>query len=615
MENIDDLPNSDSGGDADTEDTQTVLEREIEKTLADEESCSTISYLVATGRYEVSDRGVFYINSGNDGDEPPRFICSRLNVLANTRDKNSNSWGRLLEWWDSDSVRHTWAAPVDLLQGDGIDVRKELASQGLSISTNRRDRESLINYIQSVQIDKRARCAERIGWHGNLYITPTETVGSEGELVVFQSGCAVEPAFMTAGTAEDWRKSVSMLANGNSRLMFAIGVAFAGVLAEISGEDSGGFHLRGGSSSGKTTSLKVAASVWGHPDKYPRLWRATANGLEGLATLHNDGILILDELSQMNPKEAGESAYMLANGQGKSRAGRYGSARPASHWRLLFLSAGEESLASIMSKAGHQANAGQEIRMADIPADAGAGFGAFEMLNGCQTPQELSTMLKEVACKHHGAVGMDYLRRVVSDRQTIYGRVGGFLDKFVAKVVPKGASGQVSRVARRFGLVAFAGELATSYDLTGWDKGQSIWAVKSCFNAWMEAFGSGNQEHRRIVEHAIKFIETHGASRFEDLNATTETKTINRVGFYRNSLEGGREFLVLSESFKAEFCQGFDRRTVIDALTEAGILIQSKTEPSHSIKIPAFGRTGRVYVLRSFDLSDETGVIVEDVGF
>jgi uncharacterized protein (DUF927 family) len=55
------------------------------------------------------------------------------------------------------------------------------------------------------------------------------------------------------------------------------------VLASLVGEDSGGFHLRGASSSGKTTALNAAASVWGDPDNYTRLWRSTVNGLEGLA--------------------------------------------------------------------------------------------------------------------------------------------------------------------------------------------------------------------------------------------------------------------------------------------------------------------------------------------
>ena len=128
-----------------------------------------------------------------------------------------------------------------------------------------------------------------------------------------------------SGTADEWRDSVAALAAGNTRLVFALSVAFAGTLAEIAGEDSGGFHLRGASSSGKSTALKLAASVWGNPSTYVRLWRGTVNGLEGLATLHNDSLLILDEIGQIDPNDAGEAAYLLANGQGKARASRNGS--------------------------------------------------------------------------------------------------------------------------------------------------------------------------------------------------------------------------------------------------------------------------------------------------
>jgi hypothetical protein len=49
-------------------------------------------------------------------------------------------------------------------------------------------------------------------------------------------------------------------------------------------------------------------------------------------------------------------------------------------WRLLFLSAGEESLATLIARTGRKANAGQEVRLADFDADAGAGLGAFETL-------------------------------------------------------------------------------------------------------------------------------------------------------------------------------------------------------------------------------------------
>lgn len=73
--------------------------------------------------------------------------------------------------------------------------------------------------------------------------------------------------------------------------------------------ESGGFHFRCGSTRGKTTILLLAKSVWGSPNNLPR-WRTTANGLEGLADMHNHSLLCLDEFSQLaevSPKVAGEA--------------------------------------------------------------------------------------------------------------------------------------------------------------------------------------------------------------------------------------------------------------------------------------------------------------------
>ena len=127
--------------------------------------------------------------------------------------------------------------------------------------------------------------------------------------MVFQNTNAIEPALSTKGSVEEWRDSIGRLVSGNSRLVFVISTALAPTLAKLVGEDSGGFHFRGASSSGKSTALKVAASVWGNPQSYCRLWRSTANGLEGLVALHNDGLLILDELSQMDSREAGGGLF------------------------------------------------------------------------------------------------------------------------------------------------------------------------------------------------------------------------------------------------------------------------------------------------------------------
>jgi len=560
------------------------------------------------GRFKLTEHGVVFIaKDSNTGQEKaPQWICGNLKVVAATRDAKSQAWGRLLEWRDADGVRHQWAMPLEQLQGDGVDVRRELAQAGLAIAPGRPARELLASYVQVWPVEDRALCVDRLGWHGAVYVAPTESIGDSKERVVFQNSHAIEPAYSVAGTADDWRDSVARLAQGNSRLVFSVSVAFAGPLANVVGEDSGGFHIRGGSSIGKSTALKVAASVWGDPAAYPRLWRATANGLEGLAALHNDSLLILDELSQIDPKEAGEAAYLLANGQGKTRAARSGTARQAASWRLFFLSAGEESLAALMARIGRRVNAGQEIRLADIEADAGAGLGAFETLNGCASPAALSLALKEAAIRHHGAAGVAWLRAIVNDRDKLTDLITDGVRQFVAENAPAGAPGQVLRVAQRFGLVAMAGELATHYGLTGWPEGEATQAASRCFAAWLDSFGgTGNREERALLAQVRGFFETHGASRFEDVAATADQRILNRAGFYRTGQDGTRELLVLPEAFRRDVCAGFDPRFATRCLLAHGWIVPGGDgRPTQKPRLPGIGPT-RVYVFTNKWAADE----------
>jgi len=78
--------------------------------------------------------------------------------------------------------------------------------------------------------------------------------------------------------------------------------------------------------------------------------------------------------------EAGDIAYMLANGQGKSRSRNDGSSRAPTQWRLLYLSTGGVSLADKMNEARRKSRTGQEVRLVDIPADTGNEFSISEYL-------------------------------------------------------------------------------------------------------------------------------------------------------------------------------------------------------------------------------------------
>ncbi|MFM2059476.1 MAG: hypothetical protein RLY71_3861 [Pseudomonadota bacterium] len=556
------------------------------------------------GSFEVIDHpqagesaGVYFTGFDPEGNaKAPLWICAPLAILAKTRGAKSADWGRLLEWHDADGCPHRWAVPAELLAGDGLEVRRELMRLGLEVAPSKKARDLLGTFMQVWPVQARARCVERLGWHGHTYVLPEEAIGAD-ELVVFQSAAAIEPAYAQAGTVVQWRDNVAALAAGNSRMVFAIACAFAPVLADLVGEDSGGFHLRGKSSSGKSTALALAASVWGNPSSFTRLWRTTANGLEGLAAVHNDSLLILDELSQVDPRDAGDAAYLLANGQGKTRASRAGMARQPARWRLLFLSAGEESLSAMMSRAGKRSNVGQEVRLADIEADAGAGLGAFETLHRYPSGAALSLALKDAATQHHGTVGVAWLHAVADDRATLAEQAGALVREFVADHTREDAPGQVLRVARRFGLVAAAGELATGYGLTPWKPGEAVAACAACFASWLDGFGgAGAKEDRTLLAQVRAFFEVHGASRFEDITATAEVRIQNRAGFYRAGPDGARQFLVLPEVFKREVCIGFDAKAAALALVQAGVILKGKDgKASHSVRVPGIAAV-RVYV-------------------
>lgn len=537
------------------------------------------------GKFSLVDGGVYFTGTDKEGNETPaRWVCSPLHVVAKTRSAASSEWGRLLEWQDDDGVRHTWAMPMELLQGDGSEVRRELARLGLSLSTSKSARDMLATYLQVWPVNLRARCVDRPGWHGPVYVTPSEAIGGKGEKVVFQSPHAIAPAWSVSGTVDDWRGTVAANAVGNSRVVFSLSLAFAGSLLFIAAEESGGFHMTGKSSSGKSTTARVAASVWGSPQLYQRQWRATTNGLESLATLHNDGLLIMDEIGQADERKVGEAIYLFANGQGKQRAGKSGEARSVASWRVLLLSNGEQTLSTTMAKAGKSVNAGQEVRLVHIAADAGAEMGAFENTHNTASPAEFAKLLDDLAGKHHGAVGLEWLRQVVANHQALPAFVARSINNFCTVMVPAGASGQVARVARRFGLVAVAGELATKYGLTGWPVGEAAGAAKKCFDSWLESFGcTGDREEVAVFAQVRAFFEAHGSARFEAMDANDEQRVINRAGFWRKTpgdptltgsqMNGPREFLVLPEVFRRELCMGHDPKAAAKSLIAAGWIV------------------------------------------
>lgn len=543
-------------------------------------------------------------SSNSKGEFPsPIYICSRLDVTAFTRDDNNCNHGCLLEFKDVDECHHTWAMPMGLLARDGTRYREELLSMGLRIATSPKARNLLTTYIQSSKPIARARCVTQTGWYKNCFIFPDQILGSSNaERLILQTPEAPFRGYTTAGTLESWRDSISSLCKGNTRLIFSTSIAFTPPLLNLLGIENGGFHFRGASSIGKSTVMAIASSIWGGKD-YTQRWCATINGIEALATIHNDALLCLDEIGQVDSSIVGDVAYLLANGGGKCRSSRRGGFRGRATWRLVFLSNGELSMADHMKAAGKKPTAGQAVRIIDIPADTGK-YGMFESLHGSLDGDTFSKTLEGLSRLHHGVAAREFIKYLVNQDDKIVALIWKAVNEFMQAYAPKNADGQIYRVARRFALSAAAGELATSFGITGWENGESTAAAKVCFFDWLNARGgNSSQEELTILSQVKRFFEQHGESRFTPWDATNEYRTTNRAGF-RRLLDKGVEYFVFPETFKSDIAAGFDPRLVSKICIRHGLLREGTNgESTRSEQFPNSTSKTRCYRFTSKVLS------------
>lgn len=295
-------------------------------------------------------------------------ISSPIRVTAITSDADGSNYGRLLEWEDTNGNPRKWAMPMETLGGRGEELRRVLLVNGLSyINVNGAARAHLMEYISLCKPENKVTCVNKTGWHGSVYVLQDEVIGRDARSVILQTSSVQGRDFRVSGTSQEWRGYIGRYCTGNARLAFSVSLAFASPLLQLVGMSGGGYHLKGESTDGKTTTMKVAASVCGGTDFW-HTWRATGNALEGTASRRNDATLMPDEIREVDGREAGNIAYMMANGQGKARARTDGSVRETNRWNLLFLSTGELSLVEHAANAGERTYAGVEVRMIQIPA-------------------------------------------------------------------------------------------------------------------------------------------------------------------------------------------------------------------------------------------------------
>lgn len=572
-----------------------------------------------TDIYELNDDGVFVVKFKDGEESGMNWISSWIRVRGLARNEADRGWGVIVDFRRPDGVLdYVFLSNRELMSVNGDGGLALLADLGVNISSQPSARTSLANYLKaSPNNEGMTYTTEKTGWvEPCAFMAGNQLVGHPQHKWVNVGEHRNTAVFETGGELEGWQENIAALCVGNSRLALAVCVALAGPIQKILGAEGGGIHLRGNSSIGKSVALAVAGSVWSPPSALSS-WRTTDNAMEATALARNDIALTLDEMSQAAPNHVGEIAYMLGNGQGKARSSVGGGVRKINKFRCQVISTGEVNLESHMRQAGIRALAGQEVRFLDIPADAGLGYGLFECLHDFQGSGQLAEALRELAGQHYGHAGIRLLESLCDELRYDQAGLLRFLQdksrEFAEQNLRSTDSGQVRRVANRFGLYAAAGEYAIKIGLLPWPEGEALRCASVCYRAWLEERGGPElREKIRLKQQVRHFLETHGTSRFEpmhigEISVGERPRTNNQAGFFEN-LDPGIEYFVYPEVFKTEICAGFDPTQAVKWLVEDGWLkTDSQGRGLVNKRLPGIGQK-RMYHLTIRASSDSEQV-------
>ena len=200
---------------------------------------------------------------------------------------------------------------------------------------------------------------------------------------------------------EGWTEVVAEVSRF-PRVMLALWASLAAPLVEVLGVRSPIVDWSGPPGSGKTSTLHLAASVWGHPDEFGRgvmgSWYGTLVGHERRAALLGNLPIMLNDSNKAEKWVPGKVIYELAEGTGKQRGAAAGGRQETQRWSTVALSTGEQRLIDLADTK----DAGTSHRVISLH---GSPWGGWQ-------GAAVEAMKTGLAC-NYGVVGQLWVRALV----------------------------------------------------------------------------------------------------------------------------------------------------------------------------------------------------------
>lgn len=497
-----------------------------------------------------------------EGEETEEVhVSDWIRVVACFADANGNNHGFQVEFMTTTGEKKRASYTVASLMSNGAQsVMSDLIDKGFRTSDlpSAHGRHDVLDYLYlsnnlAMNPLPMKRLLTQQGWADEDYrafALGNEVIGVGALRDMYVLANEAQIPMESKGTLEEWKKCVAAPAFlSSNRFGFGICVVLAAPLLSITRVQSAGFNFFGESGDGKTTLLNIAASVYGKGSKDGVVitWNTTGNGVEGNLVKHRDQAVVIDEVGQMKDRDMEGLAYMLGNERGKERMDKDAKLRTTGTWRLLGLFSAEKSFSTFRREGigvrGYMD--GEGARIIDIVAKPKDSLcGLFQHVLGYGPGDDawaVQSATKELAdrlnlfcsTKCYGTAYRVYIEKLIEDIQE-HGveAVRSNALTTCASIVKAFTQGKedkyIQRLAQRFALVGYAGELGIAYGVLPGVQGDALRVAEACFKDWLESEETPENQTKALVERILEYAKAY-PNRFMKykLSKWQEEKTLN----------------------------------------------------------------------------------------
>ena len=257
-----------------------------------------------------------------------------------------------------DGIREFSVANTKVSQS--VELRKELAKYGIMVSDGQFKlvHGYVIHALKELQIIRKAEIMRRqFGWVDNdtKFIVGTQEITKDGVYHSPPSSIteSMVPYFEKRGTLEAWKEVFALYGKEGMEIhAFAALTGFGAALVKFSGQKGGiinMIHKHAGT--GKTTVLRMANSIAGHPEELMGNIEDTKVARITKVGILNNLVNTVDEITNLEPKMFSDLIYAYSQGKGKDKGDAHENKLRINNttWRTFTLTSANASFYDKMS--------------------------------------------------------------------------------------------------------------------------------------------------------------------------------------------------------------------------------------------------------------------------